>query len=149
MHTNLHQLVYISNATRVVRTDDLNLILASARRFNPSVGVTGLLLYHEGAFLQVLEGEAEALARVMKRISGDARHNGLITLLTQVVEARMFPQWSMGFQELDQLHGEQQAAFINLRDLRSGGRDGLHLGYGHVEAQVATFLDSFREFQLA
>ncbi|MBE7158975.1 MAG: BLUF domain-containing protein [Rhodospirillales bacterium] len=93
-------LVYVSSAVGVFSSEDLVALLATSRRNNARDGVTGMLLYRQGNFMQVLEGEEEKVRAVHERIQGDSRHRGLITLLQQPIEARQFGGWSMGFRNL-------------------------------------------------
>lgn len=97
---NLRSLTYVSSAAAKLSTADLLSILQASRRNNTAIGVTGLLLYKDGNFMQVLEGEEEAVQTTHLRIARDPRHHGLITLLDAPVERRSFEDWSMGFQDL-------------------------------------------------
>ena len=56
-----------------------------------------MLLYHDGSFLQVIEGDATVLEALFQRIGGDKRHHSFITLLRREVEAPHFGDWAMGF----------------------------------------------------
>ncbi len=60
-------------------------------------GITGLLLYHDGNFLQILEGEAEKVQATFARIAANPRHRNLQRLPPVSVHTRLFPDWSMGF----------------------------------------------------
>jgi hypothetical protein len=93
----LEQLIYTSTAAKDLGELDLSRILLEARRNNERAGVTGMLLYHQRSFLQVLEGEATTLDRVFKRIEADDRHARVAVLLRQPVPARQFADWAMGF----------------------------------------------------
>ena len=64
------------------------------------LGVTGILLYKDGNFMQVLEGEKEVVMKVAATIEADGRHKGVIVLLQGEREQRDFPDWSMGFRDL-------------------------------------------------
>lgn len=97
----LNMLVYVSSASPRFADGDLDLILEASRRNNPSCDVTGMLLFADGNFFQVLEGPAEAVQTTFARIGGDPRHNGIIRLLEAPIEARNFPDWTMGFRRLD------------------------------------------------
>jgi hypothetical protein len=98
---DLHQLVYVSSATAPFAQDDLLALLEQSRKRNGSVGVTGILLYCDGNFMQVLEGPRHAVFATHQRIQGDARHRGLITLRNAAIPARSFPDWSMAFRNLE------------------------------------------------
>ncbi|HWD27166.1 MAG TPA: BLUF domain-containing protein [Rhizomicrobium sp.] len=96
----MRQLLYVSNTISAAPTAMLDDILAASRRRNAACGITGLLLYMDGAFLQVLEGDAEAVEETYARICADRRHWETRVLLEQQTAARAFGQWSMGFQRL-------------------------------------------------
>ena len=89
--------IYASAATQPCSPQDLGRLLVSARLRNRVVGVSGLLLYHERSFLQVLEGEAVSVEAVYQRISADPRHGKLVLLHKGDLERRRFAAWEMGF----------------------------------------------------
>jgi FAD-dependent sensor of blue light len=93
----MYQVVYSSAAVEVFSEAQLTELLARARVNNQRLGVTGMLLYHEGSFLQVVEGEAEVLEALFKTISRDKRHHRVVPLLKRPVEERHFGNWKMGF----------------------------------------------------
>jgi hypothetical protein len=97
------QLCYASTATREMQREDLLNLLRYARRRNAAEGVTGLLLYQGGHFLQVLEGDPEPVRAIFKRICKDPRHGRIVVLFEEVVSERQYPDWSMGFQALDDI----------------------------------------------
>jgi hypothetical protein len=96
----MRQLLYVSNTMPAVPSAMLDDILAASRRRNAAAGITGLLLYMDGAFLQVLEGDASAVDDTYARIRADPRHWEARILLEQQTTVRAFGQWSMGFQRL-------------------------------------------------
>ena len=60
-------------------------------------GASGLLVYHGGAFLQVLEGLEAALNSLYAIIDDDPRHMNCRLLLRTEISEREFGEWSMGF----------------------------------------------------
>ncbi len=96
----LYQLIYASRATRGFEPDELARIVSASRRSNASCGVTGMLLYDAGSFLQVLEGEQADVERTFAKIERDRRHTGVRVVSRGPVKHRNFPQWSMGLLEL-------------------------------------------------
>ncbi|MEM1409034.1 MAG: BLUF domain-containing protein, partial [Bacteroidota bacterium] len=72
----MYYLIYVSYATRKPSTDDLKEIAQVSQRNNQSTGITGMLVYLEGKYLQVLEGKKEAILSLYETIAGDARHRG-------------------------------------------------------------------------
>lgn len=57
----LFQIIYISSATVPFSADDLNPLLRKAKIRNHSAGLTGMMVYSRGEFLQALEGETAAV----------------------------------------------------------------------------------------
>lgn len=94
---SVHQLVYISAATRQLSQNELSDILKQARVKNAGLGVTGILVHDSGSFLQVLEGKLERVSGVFRSIEADARHRRVVVLARQDVERPSFAEWSMGF----------------------------------------------------
>ncbi len=93
-------IVYVSVAAESISKDDLLDILAKSRRANADAGITGMLLYRDGNFMQALEGEEEAVRDLYARIRRDPRHLGIVTLVEGEREDRCFGDWSMGFRDL-------------------------------------------------
>ena len=84
-----------------VGEDELKRILEVSRRKNARLGITGLLLYKQGLFLQVFEGEETLVRQLYTLISMDRRHHSLLVIDEWPIAARTFPDWSMGFRNLD------------------------------------------------
>ncbi len=91
------QLVYISAATMPFSEDELQDLLAIARTNNAKLDVSGMLIYHEGAFIQVLEGQEHVVERLFHKIEKDERHANTSILLRTSAEERTFENWSMGY----------------------------------------------------
>lgn len=94
-------LVYVSIAAEPSSGEDLNTLLTTSRKNNASLGVTGMLLYKDGNFMQVLEGEEDTVRGLYQKITTDTRHRGEITLLEDYTDGRQFSDWSMGFRNLN------------------------------------------------
>jgi len=90
----LSQYLYISTAPDLTR-EEVDDILASSARNNPSRGITGLLLYNGRHFLQLLEGDESQLVALMTKIAYDPRHSGVSMLGRKEVEDRACPDWAM------------------------------------------------------
>ncbi|MEQ8165947.1 MAG: BLUF domain-containing protein [Alphaproteobacteria bacterium] len=93
----LIQVIYASAAVEKFSPEALHELLAKSRRHNGAQGITGLLVYHEGSFLQVLEGPSAAVDRLIEIIKGDSRHHRFQLLWRDLVPEREFGGWSMGF----------------------------------------------------
>lgn len=91
------QIIYSSAAVVPFSELELQRLLLHARQNNTRLGATGMLLYEDGSFLQVIEGAGPVLEALFERIGADKRHHRVITLLRREVEARHFGDWAMGF----------------------------------------------------
>lgn len=97
---SLVQLIYVSD---LVNKDETQIpaILASSVRHNEEDDITGMLLYAQGNFLQVLEGEPELVRRTYDRICQDVRHRNTVLLTEEAVTERHFADWRMGYRQLE------------------------------------------------
>lgn len=100
----LKTLVYISRAKKLMQQHELLVLLQEAREHNEKAGITGLLLYKDQSFIQVLEGKASELDSLYKDIQNDPRHFRVRTLYQDRLSERQFPNWSMGFHNLHDLN---------------------------------------------
>lgn len=92
----LVRLLYASRATDQLGADGLTSVLRKARRNNLACGVTGVLCFSSGIFLQALEGGRSAVNRVFHGIAADPRHRDVELLCYDEIEERCFASWSMG-----------------------------------------------------
>lgn len=92
-----HYLIYLSYESIPFTRDKLIDLLAKSRENNHSLGVTGMLVYLDGKFLQVLEGPKSTVKKLYEKISLDDRHKKIAVLLEGPLEKRNFQDWSMGF----------------------------------------------------
>lgn len=94
------QVSYISSATEPLSTQELLGLLQSCRENNAERGVTGMLLYGNATFLQVLEGEDQVIDDLIEQIRKDARHTNMQILSRTVIQRRQYSDWSMGFKRI-------------------------------------------------
>ena len=95
------RLVYVSSGILGLQSSHLQDILSVSQRFNAENGITGMLLFLEGNFIQVLEGEQDSVENLAKRISGDKRHRDFQILQREMSSDFLFPDWSMGLKIID------------------------------------------------
>ena len=88
-------LTYWSEAAVPPSPSALGALLLSARARNHSAGVTGMLVYDKGRFLQTLEGPPAAVASIWSSIQRDRRHRSIQVLSQHIVPARLFSEWDM------------------------------------------------------
>lgn len=93
-------LTYLSTATTDFDEPALRELLQISRRNNHAQGLSGMLLFAGGHFIQTLEGAVEDVDAAFARIAADPRHRDVIVALREEVDERAFAGWSMGFEEL-------------------------------------------------
>lgn len=96
----LIHLIYVSAATHPMTEVELLQLLEQSRRRNIRQNITGMLLYKDGFFMQVLEGEAADVDDIYKSISRDERNFGPYMIEREPIAARDFEGWAMGFRNL-------------------------------------------------
>ncbi len=94
------QTAYVSRAAEAMTQESLLALLQQCLANNEASGVTGMLLYGNHTFLQVLEGEEAALDTVVDKIRNDSRHSEIHFLYRKPIEHRQYSDWSMGFKSV-------------------------------------------------
>jgi hypothetical protein len=97
----MHRIIYVSSASAPFSDAQLEDLLRKSRHDNLASGITGLLLYKDGHFMQILEGPKPAVAALMAKIKKDSRHRDLSILMEVETGQREFKDWSMGFKKID------------------------------------------------
>lgn len=98
--------IYASSATRSFQEPEILALLERARTKNAALGITGMLLFIEGSFFQVLEGAASAVDGLYATIGRDPRHDRVTQIIREPIAQRSFQEWSMGFASV----GREEAA---------------------------------------
>lgn len=110
------QLIYISIASRRIFKDDLQTILLASIHHNSIKKITGLLLYDQGTFCQVLEGQAEDVYALFSKIQDDDRHKNIIKIFDDEIKIRDFSSWSMNCINLDLYDKKQIKGYKNFSE---------------------------------
>ncbi len=131
-------LIYGSNASSHLTETDLIDILNECRKNNKTVDVTGMLLYHDRNFIQVLEGEEDIVTELYQKISKDPRHENLLTYVKQPIDHRQFGDWEMGFVDIEQIGVENIPGYTRFIEDPEHGTKLESASYAYA------FLDVFR-----
>lgn len=107
----MKRIIYKSCAEPWLSASDLSTLLGVSRRNNQRTGLTGLLIYTKGHFLQVLEGLDDVVDTTFDRIKSDHRHTHCEVILEEQIYEPDFGQWLMGFWT-DQVTEDQRAVGI-------------------------------------
>ncbi len=117
------RLTYASTAVTDFSPEKLVALLKICRINNITKNITGILLYAQGTFFQVLEGDEVAVDAIFEAIKKDKRHKD-ITLIEQLpITERLFPYWSMGFDKLEAKELSEMEGFSHFleKDLTPAG----------------------------
>lgn len=93
---------YTSTMVRPMTDVELVDLLVDSRARNADRGITGLLLYRRGRVMQMLEGDERVVRDLYDRIAVDVRHQHVTTVWSSAATQRRFPDWTMGFEDLDE-----------------------------------------------
>ena len=129
MDGSVFHLIYVSSAVSLMDQPALERLLKAARAKNRRLGVTGMLLYHDGNFMQALEGEEAGVLALAGSIASDPRHKDMQVVVRYATDAREFAGWDMAFHQLG-ANDAETPDFVDLtRDharLERGVRQGRH-----------------------
>ncbi|QPK61850.1 BLUF domain-containing protein [Methylomonas sp. LL1] len=116
-----HQLIYTSrSAFEFVETDLLN-ILNKAQSANYQHRISGLLVYHAGKIMQMIEGDEADIKNLFANIRRDSRHTDVTVVLETDSPKRCFATWAMGFAMSDCSNGPlgNQPFYFSLDDIKA------------------------------
>jgi hypothetical protein len=113
-------------------------LLAECREKNSRAGLTGVLLYRDATFFQVIEGDRSVVEALIERLVKDKRHERVTKIILEAIEERAFAQWTMGYSKISK---EEQALIPGLNDFFAQGRSYMELGEGRAK----TLLNAFKE----
>ena len=94
------RITYISAESYKLSSEDLLSILGKCNENNPRLGLTGMLIYGNGTFIQSIEGKEEIVKNMISKISSDARHKDFKVLSEEITEQRLYDEFNMGFERL-------------------------------------------------
>ena len=92
-----YQIMYSSQAAKPMTVTGLEAILTDARTGNETHNVTGALVYVDGVFFQIIEGDKDVVRKLMASIASDARHHSVKVFHEAEVDARAFESWRMAY----------------------------------------------------
>ena len=134
------QVTYVSCVSAPLPRAELLTLLLQCRTNNAERGITGMLLYSRGTFLQTIEGDEAVIDPLVEQIWEDDRHQDIRLISRQVVTKRQYSDWSMGFAEIT------DQSLLQLEGLKDFTADDFTFDYliGN-EPVVTSLMDHFRE----
>ena len=135
----MFELIYVSTAAKLMTKDDLQTILMESMRHNSDNNITGILLYDQGSFCQVLEGSKKEVLSIFKKIKKDKRHFNVVTISEKEIENREFSAWSMRFINLDLYDRQMINGYQNI--------SGNNMNWAEINSSLAkSILMQFKNF---
>jgi hypothetical protein len=138
MTIELIQCIYASAASRDFEAAELAELLEAARANNAKLGLTGMLLYAEGSFFQVLEGQPEVVEALYAKIERDRRHDQVTLVIKEPIPKRYFDAWTMGFYKISR---EELAGMSGVNDFFGKERTEISVDAGRAKKLLAAFRD--------
>lgn len=112
----MYYLIYTSDACNDFQENDLKDLLLHSRHNNSRMGITGMLYYYDGVFIQLLEGNEKDVLNIANTIKADARHQNFRILKEGNSDQRFFDNWDMGFKTLSVNDTEEIKYFNELNN---------------------------------
>jgi hypothetical protein len=137
-HSPMHHIIYLSWATVPFTDQQLQTLLVLARRRNTELAVTGILLYGNERFVQVLEGEVDILQELYAHIKRDTRHGNIITFANKPVAQRAFAEWTMAFPSITSQQLENVVGLLGPTNVPMNTA-----GLAHADMQLFDILRAF------
>ena len=113
----LYEIIYISQSSQDLSSEDLARLLDQARSHNAAQGITGMMVYHRRQFMQLLEGEQGVVQALYERIAQDPRHQQIRKVWDGPIRARGFAEWGMAFVAPDEQFLSDRPGYRDLLDL--------------------------------
>lgn len=112
-------------------------ILHNSRQHNAALNISGVLLYSEGTFIQVLEGRDGVIDALYSRIQADQRHKNVMKLIDEPITEKSFAQWLMGFAVTDVEKTDKLVGYLrSISELDLGSNNST------AAAAIKTFIES-------
>ena len=133
----LVRLLYVSRLADASKPEVIDGILADSRKHNPAQGITGILCYGAGIFLQAIEGGRSEVSQLYNHISQDVRHKDVVLLHFEEICERRFGGWTMGRVDLAKLNTSIVLKYSERPELDPYGVSGL-MSLALLEELMAT-----------
>jgi EAL domain-containing protein (putative c-di-GMP-specific phosphodiesterase class I) len=134
--SQLIHLIYSSAGTRPFQDEELVELLARSRAKNAGLGITGMLLYDNGSFFQILEGSPEAVDQLYQTIAQDERHTKAVVIIREPIPKRSFGEWTMGYSKVT---AEELDEIVGLNDFFATGSSFTEVNSGRAKKLLAAF----------
>jgi hypothetical protein len=132
----LTHLIYASTSPHELDRQELLILLKKACAANALLDITGMLLYENKNFFQVLEGSESAVVQLFKKICADKRHQAIVRIIQEPIAKRSFCDWTMSFSDVSR---EELCTIEGLNDFFDESSVFLQLDGGRAKKLLAAF----------
>ncbi len=133
----LVRLLYVSRSVKPETAEETESILNSSREHNISNGITGVLCFGGGIYLQAIEGGRNQVNALYSQIIKDPRHKDVVILDYQEITERRFGGWTMGHVRLAKLNPSIVLKYSETPELDPYSVSG-HVSFALLEELMAT-----------
>jgi hypothetical protein len=131
--------IYCSASKKANFTEsDLGQLLDECREKNAKVDITGMLLFRDNTFFQIIEGDRAVIDALFEKLSVDNRHTRITKIIVESIDQRSFGEWTMGYSKITI---KELAEIPGLNDFFAKGISYFELGEGRAK----TLLGAFKE----
>jgi hypothetical protein len=113
----MHHIIYLSWAVAPFTNAQLQDLLTLARRRNAELAITGILFYGNERFMQLIEGEEDAVRALYELIRRDPRHQYIIAYADKPIARRAFAEWAMAFEPSSPQQATELAGYLGPTDV--------------------------------
>lgn len=140
----MYYLIYSSKASDEMNESVLKEIMAKAEEKNKAQNITGLLVYFNGTFIQMLEGKEDDVLDTFDRIEDDSRHEQIIKLFSGNTDKRHFPNWKMSLQVVDKATFSKIGSY---KSLDNGDRFLQEIDDNHIGLKMLAYFYEMKKNQ--
>ena len=98
----MKRITYISKVINPLSFQEIENIGVISSRNNKQIDITGMLVFFQKIFYQIIEGDDKKIDQLFTKIAKDPRHHDIVRLKTEYgVKERLFPHWGMKMINLD------------------------------------------------
>ena len=107
----LDTFVYCSRAAEGIDDGEVGRIVELSQRRNAARSITGVLVFGNGVFFQIIEGPAVQIDNLIAILRIDPRHHDIVSLeRSEDMRERLYPNWEMERVEADSIRAVLQDA---------------------------------------
>lgn len=132
-----YAICYVSNANTNLSREEIKRLLEVSKQTNTQKQMTGILLFSEGNFFQVLEGEKEIVLELFEKIKKDPRHSNIFTIFSKEITKKKFEEYQVDFVANKQNTDKIQDYLYHIQSLDESSQK-------VVKEVLSIFIDSYK-----